>query len=113
MNTEIYYMYRDGGNYKQHETVVVAGIVTKEQLLEHCDEGQYFLPTQVGLCALQERMCSDLCDLDHAWHELCEVERTTKEPTIRVTAEELLERFKEPWNLEAEMEAVGLTEVDE
>jgi len=111
MNSKIYYMYRDAGNFKQHEEVVVAGTVTKEQLLEHCDEGEWFLPEQVGLCALQERMCSDLCDLDHAWHELCDVTPTEEEPTVSVPADELLERFKEPWDLEAEMEATGLTEI--
>jgi len=102
MNTKIAYMYRDGDNYKQYEEVVIPGEITDEDkalILSKRDEGQYFIPSQVGLNDLQERMCSPIGDSDHVWHELEEedISHTHDDPTPNHgfdNISELVERFK-------------------
>ena len=73
MNTKIAYMYRDGSNYKQCDEVVFEGEITEVELrtiLDNRDEGQFFIPSQVGMEDLQPRMLSYPSDADHVWHEL-------------------------------------------
>jgi len=115
MNTSITYMYRDGANYNESQTVIVAGTVTREQLLECCDQensgGDSFIPDQVGLDELQHRMINFPNDQDHVWHELLELEPTKDEPTIEMTAEQLLKKFQEAkgnWNIVAAVDRLGL-----
>lgn len=76
MNTQISYLYRDASNYKQHNKVTLAGEITdaeKRLILGKLEEGEYFIPSQVGLDDLQPRMIGfpDAQD-DHVWHELRE-----------------------------------------
>ncbi len=90
MNTHIEYMYRDGGNYKLFNEVVLKGEVTLEQLQEHFYEGDFFVPSEVGLEDLQElpyREC------DHVWHEIVAVCPVKDSPTVELTASEFLARF--------------------
>lgn len=52
MNTKIHYLYRDADNYKVHNSCVIKGVLTPEQInviLSCCDAGEYFIPNQVGL----------------------------------------------------------------
>ena len=52
MNTRICYLYRDSDNYKVHNMCVIHGELTDsqiDQILECCDMGEYFIPSQVGL----------------------------------------------------------------
>lgn len=99
MNTLIWYMYRDGCNYKVHHYIVVAGELTEAQLTEQMDTEAFlgdpvFIPEQVGLPGLQEQMCSPWDDeVDGPWHELYSVELTDREPDWHQTAEELLAAF--------------------
>ncbi len=90
MNTHIEYRYRDGGNYKLFHEVILSGEVTFEQIQEHFYEGEFFVPSEVGLEDLQEppyREC------DHVWHEIASVIPTEKAPTVDLAASEFLARF--------------------
>lgn len=114
MNTKISYQYRDADNYKQHEEVILHGQLTeaeKERILAKRDEGEYFIPSQVGLPDLQERMINPFNpETDHVWHELEAVEDTDKAPTIEMQAYALLNRFDdlEGWNDTDKAEELGL-----
>lgn len=100
LNTRILYGYRDGSNYKQEGEEVIAGSFTMEQIApytaEPVDEDPTFIPAQVGLRDLQP---SPLNDDDHCWHEILCIEPTDEAPTLEVTAEEFVERFRTvKWN---------------
>ena len=96
-NTKISYLYRDGDNYKKHNEAIVSGPYTKDQIdaiLASREDGDYFLPTQVGLP--EERFDKWDAQSDHPWFELDEYsfEPTEEEPTVELTMEELTENFK-------------------
>jgi hypothetical protein len=95
-NTLISYQYRDVSNYKQKAVVIVEGAITFEQVEPFLDQGEYFIPSQVGLEDLQARWGRIDPDLDHVWHELTEddFEETTRQPSVTLTAAELLKRFQ-------------------
>lgn len=103
MNTLFNYLYRDGGNWKQPNMVVLNGCLSQEQketILDCLNEGEYFIPSQVGL---PEKRFKEQTDLDHCWFELCEddFEETAAEPTVDITPEELVKAFcdkKDKWN---------------
>lgn len=99
MNTRLEYMYRDGHNYKQFNEVVIAGEITIDQLRPCYYEGQFFVPSEVGLEDLQ---VFPYRDCDHIWHEILETTRTQDVPTAAVTAKSLFERFQQAaaveWN---------------
>jgi len=91
MNTRFEYMYRDGQNYKQYNEVVIKGEFTLDQLRPHLYEGEFFMPSEVGLDDLQEypyRNC------DHVWHQLVSAEPTEDAPTAEVDADELVAGFR-------------------
>ena len=92
MNTRFEYLYRDGHNYKQYNEVVIQGEFTLEQLRPHLYEGEFFMPSEVGLEDLQEypyRNC------DHIWHQLVSAESTEDAQTVETSAEELVARFRQ------------------
>lgn len=103
MNTRIFYMYRDADNYKQNEEIILNGEISEEEIdtiFSKLDEGLYFIPSQVGLNDLQERMCSDIGDSDHVWHELIrgDINHTEDNPTPNhpfSDVHELVERFRQ------------------
>ncbi len=104
MNTRFEYLYRDGHNYKQYNEVVIQGLFTLDQLRPHLYEGQYFMPSEVGLEDLQEypyRGC------DHIWHELVSAEPTDDAPTVEVRADELMVRFRKAGAVKWETPAVN------
>ena len=104
MNTQIRYLYRDTSNYKVENECVVTGTFTPEQIaqiMDCCDLGEYFIPTQVGLP--EQRFGKYDLEEDHCWFELAEdgFEETTKPATVEISAEQLVENFaaaKEHWN---------------
>lgn len=81
-NTLIGYLYRDASNYKQYDEVVFLGTPTEEELQFLNQDELFFIPTEVGIQPLQERMIDfpDF-DVDHVYHELTDVEVTDKEAT--------------------------------
>lgn len=93
-NSRIDYLYRDGSNYKQDGSVVLAGELTDEQralILEHAEA---FLPDQVGLPVLYEAWSSHYED-DHPWHEITAIETVSSKPTHPESAADLAERFRD------------------
>ena len=99
MNTRILYKYRDGANYKFPGAVVLAGVVTEEEIRPYLHEGVYFIPSDVGLPSLYPTHCRFDEDLDHPWHELDSVRPTEAEPTTDLAAtlpaQEFLRRLQE------------------
>ena len=104
MNTQIRYLYRDASNYKVENECVVAGTFTQEQIaqiMDCCDLGEYFIPSQVGLP--EQRFSQYDPAEDHCWFELAEdgFEETAKPATVGISAQQLVENFsvaKEHWN---------------
>ena len=104
MNTQIRYLYRDASNYKVENECVVHGTFTQEQIaqiMNCCDLGEYFIPTQVGLP--EQRFDRYDAEEDHCWFELSEdgFEETAKLATVGISAQQLVENFaaaKEHWN---------------
>lgn len=103
MNTRILYMYRDAGNNKVYGDVVLHGTFTESQvewinsLLARFPENS-FLPVKIGLPELREQFVSGASydpDLDHDWHEWEEVEVTDAEPSINLSARELVQMFSD------------------
>ena len=97
-NTKVSYMYRDADNWKSYAEVVVEGVVSIEDIAEYLDGGTYFCPADVGL----GHPGADLSNFphvtaDHCWCELEEedLEETTDAPTDGLTAENLVEAFRE------------------
>jgi len=119
MNTSLYYQYRDASNYKQDTIVILAGTLTQFQIQEIMkirDDGEFFIPSQVGLEDLQHRMIDggDNMEVDHVWHELTDdaFTNTDKEPTTTITAEQLYQSFnvvrESGWDIEQAMKDNGL-----
>lgn len=104
-NTELEYMYRDGGNYKEYATVVLEGPLTPEEVTAirtSLDSGEYFIAEQVGLENLRERWETHHEDLDHIWHELVAITPTGDAPTSPMTAAEFAAQFVDvEWDVAA------------
>ena len=113
MNTEFHYTYRDASNYKAYNTVVLSGELTFEQLRPFLDDGENFIPYDVGLDELQEELPGFPKSDDHVWHELSghDLTPTNAEPNCHMSAESLLSNFEQVrgnWNLGAAVERLGL-----
>lgn len=118
MNTEIHYMYRDASNYKRGKRVVVAGELTFEQLRPFLSDGCNFIAGDVGLDDLQLTWQEDGFDFptddDHVYSEITDgdLQPTADEPTVDISAAELLVKFQEiggNWNEGAAMARMGIT----
>ncbi len=115
MNTAIHYMYRDADNYKEGEDVIFTGEITdteKKLILSYRDEKQYFIPSQVGLYDLQNRMTGFPNDSDHVWHELRseDITLTENNPTEEIDIHEFAKKFADiEWNVSQAMENTGIT----
>lgn len=93
MNTKIDYLYRDGSNYKIRNQQTVEGTLSDgqiEEIMASCDDGNYFVPRQVGL---PEERFGDITDDDHGWFELLEISTTDRKPSVKMTAEEMHRNF--------------------
>lgn len=112
MNTKFSYMYRDASNYKQHQDVVFEGELSatdRTKLYDHCDENLYFIPSQVGLEDLQERMTGFPGGDDHVWHELDGIESTVEPATETQTASQFVKAFlKAKWDVVKASKELGL-----
>lgn len=70
--TEVVYGYTDAYNCKRRARAVFAGKLRTEQLeliLNRLDEGEYFIPAQVGLSCLTQAF-NDLLEVQTVWHSL-------------------------------------------
>ncbi len=111
-NTQIDYLYRDGSNYKRFNSVIIRGLLTEEmrKRIKKClDSGEYFVPRQVGLPEI--RVSDTRNEDDGAFFEWMymdndgnpDVTYTEAEPTIDLSAEELVSNFEavEEWDTES------------
>lgn len=115
--TRIPYMYADASNYKAGATVFVTGAFTRGQLAtisKKLDGGEFFIPTQVGITALQPTLASFPSEDDHVWHRLVVADFTAVDTvpegeTVFGSATELATRFLEvEWDIRKELERLGL-----
>ena len=100
-NTVIKYMYRDAANYKLFFEEVVAGLVPQTYVDELSALGEdldfmEFYPEKVGLPA---PTFVDIgyapYDDDPTCHELIGLDYTEREPTVDMTAEQLIDALKQ------------------
>jgi hypothetical protein len=119
MNTRIHYMYRDASNYKKHTDIVVAGVITFDQIKDFLQDDEFFIAGDVGLSDLQTQWGDEgykfSTEDDHVFSELSEedFEPTEDAPTVGITAGELLANFVRiggKWDVAAAMGRMGLTE---
>jgi len=123
MNTEISYLYRDASNYKRYKTVIVEGDMKFEDIKDFLErgacDGNGFIPGQVDLPWAQTGWEGDgyafPTEDDHVYCEIDEdsFELTDKEPTIEVTATQLIANFKKAhedgWDCIQAMHELGIT----
>lgn len=100
MNTEIHYMYRDGGNWKNHHSIVFKGTLPDDVdiddvLREHLTGDDNFIASQVGFEEVFSWSPDDFSTTeDHCWHEYEYAEVTDREPTDPRTIQEVIEAFR-------------------
>lgn len=98
MNTEMCYLYRDAGNFKTFNEVVLRGEMSEADLariLDSLRDHELFIPDQIGLP--EDRGEFDIDDeLDHCWFELHKQDfmPTAEEPTVDLSTRELADRFE-------------------
>lgn len=93
-NTRFSYLYRDASNYKKANAVVIRGAFLhsdEETILASLNEGEFFIPRQVGL---PEERFDKLSEDDHCWFEYMEMGLTDAKPTIDLSVAQLVERFR-------------------
>ena len=104
MNTELFYLYRDGSNYKRwNGPVIVEGDLTlteKEEIISCLQDGERFIPEAVGLPAQRfEEKTED--DWNYMELRVDDIESVAHESNCSMTAQQLLENFRElkgKWN---------------
>lgn len=120
--TAIHYEYADEHNYKAGNTVYVAGMFSPEQLqllADKLSDGQFFIPPQVGLEALQHKLISFPSEADHVWHSLDSedfevLEELPASEVVLCSVADLVERFHlVNWDVAHEYERLGLDDVSE
>lgn len=95
-NTIINYLYRDASNYKVRNSCVINGVLTKDQqktILNCLHEGEYFIPSLVGLPEVKFDEYDS--EEDHEWFELGEFsfETTRARADVAITAQDLVAAF--------------------
>lgn len=103
LNTKICYLYRDASNYKMYNEAVLNGKMNdtqKQFVLSALHEGEYFIPSAVGL---DEERFEEITVDDHVWFELSEYsfEETAARPTTTLTPSALVNNFRKFRNREA------------
>lgn len=111
MNTQLMYLYRDAGNYKQLNQHIISGTLAEKEIIEiiSCTENGNFIPSQVGL---PEERFETWGEDDHVWFELDSfgfTETQEDADTELPTAHELLDAFRKAkgrWDEEAALEHI-------
>lgn len=111
MWTEFEYMYRDAGNYKARDAILVSGSLTptdRHEIISKMDDGLYFIAEQVGLPTLYhqlEKWSGGPTNDDHCWHEFSGLVEHPQLEDSKVefawgTVAQLVERFRSvsTWN---------------
>ena len=93
MNTIFSYLYRDASNYKLFHEEIIHGELTLEQIQPYLDQNLYFIPAVIGMKALEFEVWDQ--NEDHDWHEIELLTLTDKEPTIELSADEIISKLKQ------------------
>lgn len=88
--TIIEYLYRDASNYKFWGDLVVNGPLVKRDLTDFLFDGEYFVPSEVGLSHLLDLPINED---DHLLHEFASFTPISGKAPL-CTASELIERFR-------------------
>lgn len=84
------YRYRDAGNYKISQSILLKGNVEdsdQDAIVSKLESGEFFIPEQVGLPPLQQglKIYSAMPNADdHVWHEFVAL-RTASESDLEAT----------------------------
>lgn len=97
LNTKIDYLYRDASNYKVWNSCVISGELSSsniDEIMETLVDGENFIPHLVGM---PETRFGSWTEDDTDWFELYRsgFEPTNQPPTIDVSPDELVARFRE------------------
>lgn len=116
-NTAFEYLYRDASNYKQGRRVIFAGEAIQElvdRIQGALDDGEFFIPSQVGLEDLQRSFPGGkVYEDDHVWHELIGIASTSEPASASESFAEFAARFTGiAWDVEAAIILNGLGEDD-
>ena len=110
--TRLTYLYRDGGNHKQHAEVVFPGAILPEEtdrLFAACRDQQFFIPHPVGLADLQWQLPGFPNEDDYVWHELLDVDACTGPPRALRDIHAFVAQFTATvWDEPAARERLGL-----
>ena len=87
-------MYRDEHNYKKYAEAVVSGIIDAKQLCPLLKDGEFFIPSYVGLESLSEYPPRDY---DHVWHTIESVTATNDPATINANADSIIMAFEKAY----------------
>ena len=82
MNTVFSYLYRDGSNYKQWGSVVLAGAIADaltERFARSLESGQFFIADQLQVPEVFPDSWPIYAD-DHCWHEWAGFETSDYSP---------------------------------
>jgi hypothetical protein len=116
------YFYADEGNFGSSEIVYLAGQLSPEQtaiVASRLDGEEFFIPTEVGMVALQHRSNSFPSEMDHVWHQLDteQFKVVTALPegvAVLCTAAEFVERFiAAEWDVSKEYIRLGLDQTSD
>ena len=88
--TEIFYLYRDAGNYKFRDSIIVGGIVSLDEIKAHLIEEEYFIPERIGVAPLVP-MCMN--GDDHPLHEIDCISYIVSD-VYQMNRDEFLNRFR-------------------
>lgn len=87
---KVIYLYRDADNYKFHGSFCLVGVLDIRYIEEYLFDGEYFIPSKVGLDDLQP---PEKTAADHFLHEIIEINQQLV-PIDNMTAEEFIRRLK-------------------
>lgn len=96
-NVMFSYMYRDAGNFKQYGELVFANperlpiAIAEETIGRVLIDGQFFEPTEWSVPFIYGFAYDP--DLDHSWHEVCELVNTKAMPTDARTLKQFLDEL--------------------
>lgn len=97
-NTKLEYMYRDADNYKVWRQVVLEGEISAEDMRkigENLYDGEFFVPSAVGLDDLQSELGDWDWQSDHPFHTIESIHSTDEPPSgCAPSAAKFVERMK-------------------
>lgn len=90
MNTIFSYMYADACNYKIYKDVVIGGELEFSDIEPYLHEGEFFIPSEIGLDDLQP---TPLTTHDHIWHSICNLSASNINSNCTIDSAQLIKRF--------------------